>query len=129
MSLFLSIHPVSHRSTVDTMAGIPPADIYARLLIPVDSTRGYPLWLPEPQDRLPEAYRDEGIRIGDVGIVTERGQFDILFNICLPRDHPINQRHGVPATFKQVELLFHDVCQFSHADPERSQEKRRSWYY
>ncbi|KIJ12516.1 hypothetical protein PAXINDRAFT_49154, partial [Paxillus involutus ATCC 200175] len=66
-------------------------DIYARLLIPRDSTRGYPLWYPEPDDNLPEPCRDEGLRIGDIGIVTERGTFDILFNICLPQEHPVNQ--------------------------------------
>ncbi|KIK94598.1 hypothetical protein PAXRUDRAFT_33442 [Paxillus rubicundulus Ve08.2h10] len=73
-----------------------PQDIYARLLIP-------------PDDNLPKVCRDEGLRIGDVGIVTERGTFDILFNICLPEEHPLNQRGGVPATFKQVPLSVWDV--------------------
>ncbi|KIJ17035.1 hypothetical protein PAXINDRAFT_73418 [Paxillus involutus ATCC 200175] len=86
-----------------------PHDIYARLLIPVDSSRGYPLWYPEPDDNLPEACRDEGLRIGDVGIVTEDGTFDVLFNICLSEDHPLNQWGGVPPTFKQVQLPVQDV--------------------
>ncbi|KIJ12520.1 hypothetical protein PAXINDRAFT_46495, partial [Paxillus involutus ATCC 200175] len=77
---------------------------------------GYPLWYPEPDDNLPEACRDEGLRIGDVGIVTERGTFDVLFNICLPAEHPLNQRGGVPATFKQVQLSDPDVCKFRRAD-------------
>ncbi|KIJ19078.1 hypothetical protein PAXINDRAFT_44270, partial [Paxillus involutus ATCC 200175] len=70
--------------------------VYARLMIPVDSSRGYPLWYPEPDSNLPEDYRDEGLRIGDVGIVTEDGSFDVLFNICLPEEHELHQRHGVP---------------------------------
>ncbi|KAF8837959.1 hypothetical protein BDN67DRAFT_972216 [Paxillus ammoniavirescens] len=91
-------------------------DIYARLLIPIDSSRGYPLWYPEPDSNLPPSCRDEGLRIGDVGIVTERGIFDVLFNVCLPKDHTLNQRCGVPATFKQVQLSVEDVCKYPSAD-------------
>ena len=41
---------------------------------------------------LPIPYRAQGVRIGDVGILTENGGFDFLFNICVPRDAPINPR-------------------------------------
>jgi hypothetical protein len=49
---------------------------------------GYPLWIPEPT--IPIAYQVEGVRIGDVGNIAYDGSFNFLFNICLPRDHPIN---------------------------------------
>ena len=39
---------------------------------------------------LPIPYRAQGVRVGDVGIFTENGGFDFLFNICVPRDDPIN---------------------------------------
>ncbi|KDR67719.1 hypothetical protein GALMADRAFT_26936, partial [Galerina marginata CBS 339.88] len=51
---------------------------------------GSPLWIPEPNKRLPISYQRRGIDIGDVGIITANGGFDFLFNICLPYNHPMN---------------------------------------
>lgn len=73
-----------------------PQDIYARNLL---SHRGCPLWTPEPNIELPESYRREGLRIGDVGVVVpEEGSFDVFFNITLPREHPLHAPDGVPIT-------------------------------
>ncbi|KAF8158109.1 hypothetical protein B0H34DRAFT_707571 [Crassisporium funariophilum] len=52
--------------------------------------RGFPLWIPQPNMNLSNPYRAQGVCIGDVGIITAFGAFDFLFNICLPRDDPIN---------------------------------------
>ncbi|KAF8836670.1 hypothetical protein BDN67DRAFT_973854 [Paxillus ammoniavirescens] len=93
-----------------------PQDVYARLMTRVDPSRGYPLWFPEPESRLPEDYRNDGLRIGDVGIVAEDGSFDVFFNICLPADHPLHQPHGVPKNFHQVFLSDRDLRQFPSAD-------------
>ena len=41
---------------------------------------------------LPIPYRAQGVRVGDVGIFTENGGYDFLFNVCVPRDDPINPR-------------------------------------
>ncbi|KAI5982440.1 hypothetical protein EDD15DRAFT_2147247, partial [Pisolithus albus] len=79
-------------------------DTYARLLVHAEPERGYPLWFPEPSVRLPPAYLREGVRIGDVGIVTPNGNFDVFFNICLPGNHPLHHRYGVPDGFRQIAL-------------------------
>ncbi|KAF8960161.1 hypothetical protein BDZ97DRAFT_1351936 [Flammula alnicola] len=63
-------------------------DIYYRHLSV--KGRGSPLWVPEPNTELPLEYQRRGISIGDVGIITDYGGFDFLFNICLPPGHPIN---------------------------------------
>ncbi|THU88095.1 hypothetical protein K435DRAFT_821736 [Dendrothele bispora CBS 962.96] len=65
---------------------------------------GYPLWVPEPNDTLLPEYRDDGVRIGDVGFVTPDGGFNFLFNICLENDHPINRWLGTPRGFQPIEL-------------------------
>jgi hypothetical protein len=70
-----------------------PADIYAETLLPLGN--GYPLYEPELHERLNdpayEAYRGQGITIGDVGIIRHGGDFDFLFNIDNP---PMNQQRG-----------------------------------
>lgn len=64
------------------------SDIYFRHLSVKDL--GYPLWIPEPNNRLPVQYQRQGIEIGDVGIITPSGSFDFLFNIRLPANNSIN---------------------------------------
>ncbi|TFK38861.1 hypothetical protein BDQ12DRAFT_735106 [Crucibulum laeve] len=59
---------------------------------------GFPLWLPQPDLLLPLEYREEGINIGDVGIITPDGGFDFLFNFWLPRTHPV-QPLNLPEDF------------------------------
>ena len=64
--------------------------------------RGSPLWFPGPTLSLPQAYRQDGINVGDVGIIKADGPFDFLFNIFMPADHPINSE-GVPDWFQPLE--------------------------
>ncbi|KIJ07560.1 hypothetical protein PAXINDRAFT_90205 [Paxillus involutus ATCC 200175] len=85
-------------------------------MIRADPSRGYPLWHPEPDSNLPKACLTNGLRIGDVGIVTADGSFDLLFNICSPRDHPLHQLCGVPETFRQVHLPIHEFRDFPFTD-------------
>ncbi|KIK76202.1 hypothetical protein PAXRUDRAFT_782813 [Paxillus rubicundulus Ve08.2h10] len=96
-----------------------PQDVYARLTTRVDPSRGYPLWFPEPKSTSPKDYHNDRLRIGDVGIVAEDGSFDVFFNICLPKDHPLHQSHGVPENFHQVVLSAWDLRQFPAADSAR----------
>ena len=75
--------------------------------------RGFPLWIPQPNLRLPIPYRAKGVSIGDVGIITAFGGFDFLFNICRARDDPINPEE-LPDNFAPMypPLNPTDVCEF-----------------
>jgi hypothetical protein len=63
--------------------------------------RGFPLWIPDPNRVLPLNYRRTGVRIGDVGIITESGAFSFLFNICLPHNDPVNPQM-LPENFAPI---------------------------
>jgi hypothetical protein len=92
----------------------PPKDneIYERLLR--RKGRGFALYVPQPNRQLPVAYQRMGVRIGDVGVITRDGGFSFLFNICVPRDHPINP-HILPEGFSPLQptLTDLDIAQFS----------------
>ncbi|KAJ7440304.1 hypothetical protein B0H11DRAFT_1658898, partial [Mycena galericulata] len=60
---------------------------------------GYPLSHPQPFDDFP---RWEGIEIGDVGVLTFDGLFDVFFNIRR-HDDPVN-RFGLPEGIEAVQL-------------------------
>ncbi|KAJ7498032.1 hypothetical protein B0H11DRAFT_830274 [Mycena galericulata] len=80
--------------------------IYSRLLFP--KGHGYPLFHPQPSDDLPEPARKIGTEIGDVGVVTEDGCFDPIFNILKSADDRSN-RFGVPLGFTPVVLGPEDI--------------------
>jgi hypothetical protein len=95
-----------------------PNRIYAESLLP--KGYGYPLWLPEPNECLPEEYQESGTCIGDVGIVSSDGSFDYLFNVCHPASHPINVDR-TPEDFEYVELrMSHDVYRNSGVHAPKS---------
>ena len=75
-------------------------DVYAKHL--PCAPYGYPLRMPEPMSILPQDYQDEGLQIGDVGIVRRDGQFDVLFNICKDSDNALHATWGVPENFQPV---------------------------
>ena len=69
--------------------------------------RGFPLWVPGPNRRLPIEYRRQGISLGDVEIINSLGVFCFLFNIFHAADHPINgglvPRGFSPLSFDQLD--------------------------
>ncbi|KAG9310375.1 hypothetical protein JVU11DRAFT_9509 [Chiua virens] len=92
----------------------PPPQLYAKHLLPYGY--GYPLWTPEPSHELLMRRRD-GLRIGDVGVIDlENGSFDVFFNICLPRDHPLHRATGVPDNFAPIQLEEWDIASYPHAE-------------
>ncbi|KAJ8083652.1 hypothetical protein AAF712_005661 [Marasmius tenuissimus] len=76
------------------------SQVYARALY--SRGHGCALWDPEPNDDLPPEYISTGTRIGDIGLIGSDGQFDFLFNACLPVDDPINQYNGTPTGFEPL---------------------------
>jgi hypothetical protein len=77
------------------------SETYQRLLLP--KGHGFPIYFPGLFDSLPTACRDRGVSIGDVGIITEDGGFDFLFNVCLPDNHAVNIGR-TPPSFEMVPL-------------------------
>jgi hypothetical protein len=80
--------------------------LYTRAIL--SKGEGYPLFLPPPSDDLPESARRTGTEIGDVGVVTQDGSFDPIFNILCPANDRAN-RFGVPPGFIQVVLPPDDI--------------------
>jgi hypothetical protein len=74
-------------------------ETYVKMLLP--RCHGYPLWFPEPDNNLPDAYRTQGIRVGDLGYVSDSGGFEYLFNILESADHEINLGR-TPGDFEQL---------------------------
>ncbi len=58
---------------------------------------------PESDYNLPDVYRDKGVSVGDLGILTDDGGFDFLFNVCAEADDPVNQSH-VPPQFQPLRI-------------------------
>ena len=87
-------------------------DVYYRLLS--SKKRGSPLWIPGTNKRLPIEYRRQGLGIGDVGVITERGFFDSLFNISLPCDHPLAiNSDRLPDNFYPLNITPNDIQEYS----------------
>jgi len=83
----------------------PCNQIYVEQLL--NEKRGYPLWVPQASTNTSREYQARGISIGDVGFFTESGEFDFLFNICLPADDPINPgQDEVPDGFQPISPEF-----------------------
>ena len=92
------------------------ASLYAKLMMRAEPERGFPLWYPEPNNRLPAEYCGTGLRIGDVGVVAADGVFDVFFNICLPENHPLHATYGTPEGFRQIHLANHDQASIQPGD-------------
>ncbi|THU81872.1 hypothetical protein K435DRAFT_692690, partial [Dendrothele bispora CBS 962.96] len=82
-------------------------DIYFRHLFL--HGHGYALLYPkpnrigtEPQPHLEQLY-EEGLRVGDVGMIRNSGNFITLFNIFQPSEAPINRVYGVPDGFQLLD--------------------------
>ncbi|KAF9030964.1 hypothetical protein BDZ89DRAFT_1064289 [Hymenopellis radicata] len=75
--------------------------VYRKLLL--RNGHGYPLWIPDPDANLGAACRARGLSIGDVGLLTQDGGFDYLFNILAGAHDPINGGE-VPPDFVPLRL-------------------------
>ena len=93
-------HELQLASDLTTMSSV-ASETYQKLLLP--KGHGFPLYFPDLYDSLPAACRDRGVTIGDVGIITDDGSFDFLFNVTLPCSDPINIGR-TPPSFQMVVL-------------------------
>lgn len=107
-ALFISsLHILKIVAASANRTSVSPAhETYRRLLLP--HRHGYPLWIPEPDDNLCDAYRAQGVRIGDVGYPSDDGGFYYLFNICEAADHEININR-TPVGFQPLALDPNDI--------------------
>ncbi|PBK79369.1 hypothetical protein ARMGADRAFT_907175, partial [Armillaria gallica] len=62
---------------------------------------GYPFWYPEPDSSGSAVYAEQGVQPGDVGILSDIGGFNYLFNIYRDADHAVNIG-GVPPGFQPL---------------------------
>ncbi|KAF5312269.1 hypothetical protein D9619_002353 [Psilocybe cf. subviscida] len=60
---------------------------------------GHPLWIPGPNERASTAYRESGVMVGDVGIITSHGSFSYLFSVFHDAAHPRNAGMQLPLDF------------------------------
>ena len=54
------------------------------------------LWAPQPYLQLSKEYRRGGTQVGDVGIITQEGAFDFMFNICGTITRGSNESTNLP---------------------------------
>ena len=100
-----------------------PHEVYSRYLV---GAEGYPLWTPQLNAELPDDYQMEGLKIGDVGLVSPMdGSFDVLFNITLPRNkqpYPNLVREGfIPVTLDPANFATqHDAVSTHGVIPSAS---------
>ena len=88
------VHPETQHLIETTIRA--PYEIYSEELL--KQKHGPPLWFPEPSLDLPRPYRQNGINVGNIGIL----QIDEPFNfIFLPADDPINFK-GIPESFQPL---------------------------
>jgi len=59
---------------------------------------GYPLFEPGPAEHVSVECPGGGVKVGDVGTVTEDGSFDVLFNVC-PSQNEIRDPIGLDSRF------------------------------
>jgi hypothetical protein len=99
------------------------SEVYAKLLLL--EGLGYPLWYPDLDQNLPQAYLDGGVNIGDVGYITGDGAFAFQFNVCADSMDAINVR-GVPTNFAPWSVRSQDKAHYPAMRPPETVIKRGS---
>src|ERR1700759_405661 len=81
----------------------------------LECNAGYPLYEPQPEGGISMEHCRKGVQVGDVGIVTEDGAFDFLFNICSSQKESINPL-DLPEDFETLDAP--EVSTREHFQPD-----------
>lgn len=103
------------------------SSIYRDLLF--KHRHGLPLWKPDPNANLLDIYTKKGISIGDLGLLTDDGGFDYLFNVHAGAEDPVNQFLGTPSTFQPLPPITNqDIIKTEFQHPEKACITRNASY-
>nr|GAT55148.1 predicted protein [Mycena chlorophos] len=76
--------------------------VYHSLSSPENGTA---LFMPAPNENLPDKNKRTGVQVGDVGIRRGKNEsFEPLFNALVPANEAVNQNRGVPEGFVPFTL-------------------------
>ncbi|KAK1217013.1 hypothetical protein PQX77_020363 [Marasmius sp. AFHP31] len=101
-------------SPSDTSSGsitLTPSQRYVSLML--QNQLGYPMWRPSPNTPPVGTNFNDGVCVGDVGILRCDAPFDTLFNVLQSRNSPINFI-GVPQGFESLIGLRLGKQELSH---------------
>jgi len=103
--------------TVSAVSG--GEETYTRALL--STGNGYALWQPFGiTDPRPKKHLEEGVSIGDVGLIDQGGDFCYLFNIFASSDDPLHEL-GVPQGFEPLQIERHtDIRSLPEYFPPRT---------
>ncbi|KAH8823285.1 acyl transferase/acyl hydrolase/lysophospholipase [Flagelloscypha sp. PMI_526] len=96
------LQPTEHPTTeIIHASNAPPIQTYVHALY--EEGLGLPLWDPQP------LYKAKPVEVGDVGLLTKFGAFEILFNATLPAASQKTMGYRIPPGFEPIPVTSSDI--------------------